>query len=371
MQKKSLESLVTIVKKLPETRRTSHGNIRHKLEDIVVIGLCTVLCGHDSFTAMEVVGNDREEYFRSFLELPNGIPDSDTFRRVFERLNPRELTSCLNEWLGAECGEKSVVAIDGKTIRGSANDKHKAFHVVSAFVAESQLTLGEVMVPEKTNEITAVPELLDLIDVDGAIVTADAMGCQKKIVEKIQKKKADYVIALKGNQGEFHADVALYLSDNDNDYSKISTVDKGHGRIETRDYVLSTDIAWLPKADCWKGLKSIGMVKTTVFKCKEQKETTDTRYYISSLSNAEEFAYAVRKHWAIENQLHWNLDVIFREDSCTAKKDNSPLNLNILRKIAMRLLNDARSGRDTKKLLMLKASLNPTAMLDMLFQWKK
>ena len=363
-----LKVLATILRRMPEPRRTNKGNIRHKLVDIIVIGLCSIICRGDSFEAMEYIGRERESLFREFLELPNGIPDADTFRRVFERLNPKELASCLNEWLGVEHDKRCVVSVDGKTIRGSGNDDHKAFHVVSAFVAENQITLGECTVPEKTNEITAIPELLELVDVEGAIVTIDAMGCQKKIVEKIGKRKADYVIALKGNQGEFHSDVALYFSEFADEHPKHTTVEKGHGRVETREYTLCTDVKWLDKTDCWKGLKAIGMVTSTVYRTKEQKETVDTRYYITSLGNVQEFAWAVRKHWSVENQLHWNLDVIFREDECQVRKDNSPQNLNILRKIAMRLLNTARSGRETKKLLMLKASFNPLAMLDVLFQ---
>lgn len=362
--------LATILQRMPEPRRTNKGNIRHKLADIIIITLCAMICRCDSYDAVEYFGHEREASLRKFLELPNGIPDADTFRRVFERLKPNELASCLNEWLGQEHEKRCVVAIDGKTICGSRNESHKAFHIVSAFVAENQLTLGEIAVPEKTNEITAIPELLDLIDVEGGIVTIDAMGCQKKIVEKIVKQKADYAIALKGNQGEFHSDVALYFSEFADSHPVHTTVEKGHGRVETREYRLCTDIGWIEKSDCWKGLKAIGMAKSTVYKTKEQKETVETRYYITSLQNAEEFAYAIRKHWSIENQLHWNLDVIFREDECRARKDNSPKNLNILRKIAMRLLNAARTGRMTKKLLMLKSSFNPDAMLDVLFQQK-
>ena len=229
-----LKLLATILYRMPEPRRTSKGNIRHKLVDIIVIALCAIICCCDSFDAMEYFGHEREEYLREFLELPNGIPDADTFRRVFERLDAKELALCLNEWLGTEHQKRCTIAIDGKTIRGSENEKHKAFHVVSAFVAENQLTLGEVTVPEKTNEITAIPELLDLIDVEDGIVTLDAMGCQKKIVEKICQRKADYVIALKGNQGDFHSDVELFFSEFANKYPKHTTTEKGHGRVETR-----------------------------------------------------------------------------------------------------------------------------------------
>ena len=366
-----LKLLATILQRMPDPRRTNKGNICHKLEDMVVIGLCSVICGGGGdFIAMECLGRAREEYFRNFLELPNGIADSDTFRRLFERLNPQKLASLLNEWLGIEHKKRCVVAIDGKTICGSGNDEHNALHVLSAFVAENQITLGELAVPEKTNEITAIPELLDIVDVEGGIVTIDAMGCQKKIIKKISKQKADYVVTLKRNQGEFHSDVALYFSEFAKQHPVHTTVEKGHGRVETREYRLCTDISWLNKTDCWDRLSGIGMVKSTVYRPKEKKETVETRYYITSLHEVEEFAYAVRKHWSIENQLHWNLDVIFREDANQARKDNSPKNLNILRKTAMRLLNTARSGRETKRMWMLMASFSPDAMFDVLFQRK-
>nr|WP_303149495.1 ISAs1 family transposase [uncultured Cloacibacillus sp.] len=192
-----IETLKDLIASITEPRRTNFGNIRHKLEDIIIIGLCTVICGGDDFIEMEDFGRTREEWLKQFLELPNGIPDSDTFRRVFERLNPKELSQCLSNWLDVEHRKRSVVAVDGKTICGSASVEHKAYHVVSAFVTENQITLGEIAVPEKTNEITAIPELLDLVDIKDQIVTIDAAGCQKKIAEKIIKKKADYVLRLK------------------------------------------------------------------------------------------------------------------------------------------------------------------------------
>ena len=195
-----IKGLKDVIKNITEPRRTAYGNIRHKLEDIIIIGLCTVICGGEDYGDMEEFGHSREKYLATFLELPNGIPDSDTFRRVFEKLDSNELSACLINWVSAERAERNVVAIDGKKICGSGNAQHKAYHVVSAFVAESQITLGELTVEEKTNEITAVPELLDLIDIEGEIVTADAMSCQRKIVEKIIEKKADYTIGLKQNQ---------------------------------------------------------------------------------------------------------------------------------------------------------------------------
>lgn len=290
-----LQSLVeTVREQLSDPRRISYGNIRHSLGAIVVIGLCAVICGGEGFEAMELIGNTRKTYFESFLDLPNGIPSADTFRRVFGLLDPKGLSKCLVAWLTVECASGEIVAIDGKTIRGSADETHKAFHIVSAFVADNQLTLGQLAVPEKTNEITAIPELLDIIDISETIVTADAMAYQKKIVEKISKKGGDYVIGLKGNQGEFHSDVALYFSEFAEKHPKHSQTEKRHGRVECREYTLCTDIKWLGRTDKWKNLKAVGMVRSNVYHCKEGKETQDIRYYITSLTDVSAFASAVR-----------------------------------------------------------------------------
>ena len=357
------------IKNITEPRRTSYGNIRHKLEDIIIIGLCTVMCGGEDFPDMEEFGKSRKEYLAKFLELPNGIPDSDTFRRVFEKLNPSELSSCLINWVCAERAERGVVAIDGKTICGSGNTQHKAYHVISAFVAENQLTLGELTVEEKTNEITAVPELLDLIDVKGEIVTADAMSCQKKIVEKIVEKKADYTISLKQNQPALYQDTEDYFHKFAEEIPSKITYDKGHGRIEKRVYRLLTDTSWLEQKNEWRGLNALGMVKSVVT---EKGETHEfTRYFITSLTNIDEFADSVRKHWSIENQLHWCLDVIFREDDSRARKDHSPLNLNVLRKTALNLVSQAQYGRISKKRMMFKAALDPDFFLKILFAPQK
>lgn len=237
-----IEELKEEIKNIQEPRRTRYGNIRHKLEDIIIIGLCTIICGGEDFADMEAFGKSRQEYLAKFLELPNGIPDSDTFRRVFEKLNPSELSSCLVNWISVERNSRGTVAIDGKTICGSGNDKHKAYHVISAFVAENQLTLGEICVEEKTNEITTVPKLLDLIDVKGDIVTADAMSCQKKIVKKIIDKKADYTIGLKQNQPELYKDTE--------DYFRAFSADiPSKTRIEKRAYQLLKNLSWLEQKD--------------------------------------------------------------------------------------------------------------------------
>ncbi len=249
-----IEKLKERLKDVTDPRR-SYGNIRHKLEDIIIIGLCTVICGGEDYADMEEFGKEREEFLRKFLELPSGIPDSDTFRRVFERINPDELSACLVDWLDAELPERCIIAVDGKTIKGSQNADHKAYHVVSAFVAESQITLGEVTVDEKSNEITAVPELLDLFWLDDTIITADSMSCQKKIVEKIVSENADYVIALKSNQRSLYNFAKQCFSSK---FPCFETREHKHGRDEIRTYYLNTEIDEFPQIWQWSGLKAIG-----------------------------------------------------------------------------------------------------------------
>lgn len=361
-----IEELKTALSRVEDPRRTTKGNLLHKLEDIIIIGLCSLICNGSDFVDMEEFGEARQEWLKQFLELPHGIPDSDTFRRVFERLNPAELAECLYDWLSGHRAEGSVVAIDGKTICGSGNQRHRAYHVVSAFVAENQLTLGEVAVDEKSNEITAVPELLELVDVEGSIVTADAMSCQKTVVQKICEKKADYVIALKNNQPTLLSNAALYFDAFAAELPAISTHDKDHGRIEFREYRLATDISWLDERRQWDGLKSVGMVRTRRI-CNDQ-ESSETRYFLTSLTDVEQFAYASRKHWSIENQLHWCLDVIFREDSARARKDLSPLNLNVLRKTALALCKSVDFGkRVSLQKKRFRAALSPETFLHILF----
>lgn len=255
--KMDIEALKKMLAEVKDPRR-KWGNKRHKLEDILIIGLCTIMsCGED-FVDMEEFGKDREEWLRSFLELPNGIPDSNTFRRVFERIDSGELAKCVNAWLGyAGRNRGRSVCIDGKTICGSKNEAHKAYHVVSAWVSENEISLGELAVEEKSNEITAIPQLLDLIDVEGDIVSIDAMGCQTDIAAKIRRKKADYVLALKDNQSNLHEEVRTYFDWLKRDRPKgehydswSSDIEKRHGRIEKRGIMVAS-VGWLEKKEDW------------------------------------------------------------------------------------------------------------------------
>ena len=243
----NIEKLKEEVSKIKDPRR-QYGNLRHKLEDIVIIGLLSTTSMGEDFEDMEIFGLNREKWLKTFLELPNGIPDSDTFRRLFERLNPKELSKYLNVCLEnlRKNGKKySIINIDGKNINGSGNGEHNPDNVVSAWDSENQITLGEIKTEAKSNEITAVPVLLDILDIKGSIITADAMNCQKTIVDKIVKKEADYVIRLKGNQGTLYSDVELYFKDFKDKKKCIATFDKDHGRIEKREYFYERDIDWL------------------------------------------------------------------------------------------------------------------------------
>ena len=355
--------------------RRPWGNIRHKLEDILIIGLCTIICGGEDFVDMEEFGRERKDWLSKFLELPNEIPDSDTFRRVLERVNPAELSLWLNDWLKTESQAGGrLVNIDGKTIRGSKNHKHSAFHVVSAWVGENSITLGELAVDERSNEITAVPKLLDLLDIKGDIVTADAMSCQKDIARTIIEKEADYVLALKGNQPAMENEVKKYFSWLEHDKPRkepfevwSSPPEKDHGRLEIRE-VTVIPAAWYVHKDDWKNLQSFIQVRSSV--TQKDVETVSCRYYISSLRvSACRFSEIIRGHWSIENNLHWCLDTAFGEDSARARKDNSPLNLNVMRKLSLSLLKLSYMGkRVSLKKKMFKAALNQDRLLVVLVQ---
>ena len=361
----SIQTLIERVCGITDPRR-QYGYLQHKLETIIVTAFCASICGAEDYEDIEEFGKARRAWLETFLDLSNGVPDKDTFRRVFERLNPAEVAECLYGWLGHRDCRGKTVSIDGKTICGSRNAAHSAYHVVSAWVGETHITLGEVAVEEKSNEITAIPKLLDLVDVAGATVTIDAMGCQTDIARKITGKGADYCLALKGNQPGLHEDAKLYF-ENLQAGQKLATLEKDHGRIEERNYALETDIGWLSSKKDWAGLNAIGAVKSTVFE--KGKERIETRYFITTLTDVKRFAEAVRGHWSIENQLHWRLDVTFGEDAARARKDNAPLNWNVMRKTALPLLRDASIGKKTSiKRKMFMAALDVGILERILFE---
>ena len=326
---------------------------RHKLLDILVIALCSALCGIDDWAGVELFAELKEDWFRTFLELPGGIPSHDTFGRVFSRLDPKAFEACFRNWITAlaESATEGVVAIDGKSLRGSFDtaSSKSPLHMVSAYSASSGLCLGQVSTDTKSNEITAIPALLQTLGLKGCIVTIDAMGCQKEIARQIvADAKADYVLALKGNQGTLHQDVRDYFEApttpwRDAPPSVFEETDKGHGRIEIRRVIATDDLGWLTQRKDWRGLASIVMVEGT--RIIGEKETTERRYFISSLpADAAKIGRAVRQHWGIENRLHWCLDVTYNDDASRIRKDHGPQNMTVLRRLAVNLLRQIELG---------------------------
>lgn len=328
------------------TDKRQPGKVKHNLLEIVVMTICAVIAGCEVWEDIYDYCRVKESWFRNSLgmKLENGIPSHDTIQRVWSMIEPTEFEKCFCAWIEAVCQKTKgeIVSIDGKTLRRSGGNEQKPIHMVSAWASEQQLVLGQVAVEEKSNEITAVPQLLEMIDVSGCIITADAMSCQKGIVKKISEKQADYVVSLKENQPLLHKEVEEYFAGAVKEASlyphieSSRTVDSGHGRIESRTYYFSTEIEWYEDRGQWRNLHSVGMVCTKVES--NGQTSTDRRYYISSLPDIESFAKAVRNHWGIENSLHWCLDMTFHEDYSRIRKDHSAENMAVVRHIALNIL---------------------------------
>ena len=344
-----------------------HHNRLHKLIDVIIITICAVVAGADTYEQIENFGKKRKKWLSKFLELPYGIPSHDTFGRIFEKMNPREFQNCFKFWIESVTDQTKgqVIAIDGKTLRRShdkSTDK-KAIHMISAWAASNQVILGQLKTEEKSNEITAIPQLLRLLDISGCIITIDAMGTQKKITQTIIKNHGDYVLALKKNHKELYYDTVLFFKEMENmksegfTFDEYETVNGGHGRIETRKYTMTSDITWLQDKEKWTGLKSIGMVESTreiKGECSNEK-----RYYISSLQcDAKKFGNAVRSHWGIENSLHWVLDIAFREDESRIRKGSAPENFAAIRHIALNLLRNNKTFKGSVKTKRLNAAMD-------------
>lgn len=324
------------------------GKVRHRLKDILVIVLLATLANADDWVEIGIFAQYHEVFLRKYIRLENGIPSHDTIQRVMALISPDLMQQIMARWhevLNSEKGEKlkKIIAIDGKTMRGNTQNGSKPSHIVSAYCDEDGFCLGQVAVEEKSNEITAIPELLDRINVKGQVITIDAMGTQTAIAEKIRQKRADYVLALKGNQGTLHDDVKLYFQDDEvckklekaGNYKR--AVEKAHSQIEVREYYQTEDIKWLTQRQNWKGLKSIGMERKTITR-PDGTISIEYRYYISSLKNSIElFSRAVRRHWSVE-VMHWHLDVTFREDANQTIDKFAAQNMNIIRKLCLSIL---------------------------------
>ncbi len=349
----SIASIEAHFASIPDPRRVD-SRTPHRLLDIIVIAICAVICGADGWVGVEAFGKAKFNWLKTFLSLPYGIPSHDTFGRVFAVLDSEKFEHCFFKWVSSVSGltEGEVVPIDGKTLRGSydrENDK-AAIHLVSAWSSANGLALGQIEVEEKSNEITAIPKLLDLLDISGCIVTIDAMGTQTEIAQKIADEDADYVLALKKNQPHLYEDVQFLFDDlehnlmpgsyDDCHLDKAQTVEKNHGRIETRQAITLSGkdcISSLRNAPGFANIETV--VKVTAQRDINDKISVESRYYISSLdSDATKLLDATRTHWGIENSVHWVLDVAFREDECRIRKDNAAHNFGILRRIALNLL---------------------------------
>ena len=354
-------SLITHFQNLPDPRVNRTKD--HELNDILVIDICTLLCGGESFNDREDFGHAKRDWFETFLTLRHGIPSHDTFNRLFAALDPEAFGECFVRWTQSlrQALAQEIVALDGKALRRALNTDQSMKYVVSAWAESNELVLGQWKVADKSNEITAVPELLRVLELAGCIVTMDAMGCQKKIAREIREADADYVLALKGNQETVHEEVKTYLdaalleritprpvgaklSPGAATLAVWETVEKDHGRIETRRYYQSAELDWFADRSKWEGLRSVGMVEAA--REVGGKTTVERRHYLSSLPlGVETFARAVRGHWGVENKLHWVLDVWFREDQSRARAGHAAENLATLRRLALNLLQREKTKK--------------------------
>lgn len=342
-----MKALLDYVSTVTDMRQEK--KVLHKMMDIIMLVFFAMLANADDWVEMEVFGKEHEDFLQKYLELPNGIPSHDTIQRVFAMVPSEFLENFQKQWnemLNSDEGSKikRLLAIDGKTQRGNAGKNRKANHIVSAVDANG-FCLGQKRVEEKTNEIKAIPELLDCLDIKGTIITTDAMGTQTAIVRKIRQKRADYVMALKANQGSLLEDVSLYFSDKEflKKCAYKKTMEKARGKTEKRECWQTDDISWLNRKKEWSGLKTIILTRNTVIN-PEGEAGTEERYFISSLPlGIGEVARAVRGHWMVESY-HWHLDVTFREDGNHTLEKQAAYNLNIMRKLSLNILKLAEIG---------------------------
>jgi predicted transposase YbfD/YdcC len=353
-------------------------NIEHQLFDIMALAILGTICGADGWVEIEQFGYQKLNWLRQYLWLGHGIPSHDTFGRVFARIDPEEFQASFMNWVQAlhEITQGQVIGIDGKQLRGSHNRSQgkRAIYMVSAWAEQNHLVLGQRKVAEKSNEITAIPELLRLLEIKGCIVTVDAIGTQTKIAKQIIQAEGDYLLAIKHNQGKLHRDLEMLFSYDQNrnfedtSYQYAKEVQKGHGRIDVRECWVTADpeyLASVGQAQKWSNLQSIVMIVRKRIIAGE--ETIKTRFYISSLeANAKRILTATRQHWGIENGLHWVLDIAFNEDRSRVRKEHAPANLAVLRHMAVNLLKQETSAKGGIKAKRLQAGWNEDYLLKIL-----
>lgn len=341
-------SLMEVLDGIEDTRRAR--SVMYPLHEILIIMLLAIICGATSYEKIELFGKSKKKWLGTFLSLEYGIPDACTFRNVIKEIDTEKLHLVFCDWMKSAVAElRGVIAIDGKQARRTKDAKKRPLHVVSAFSYECGLVMGQMACEEKSNEITAIPKLLEMLEIKGCIITIDAMGTQKEIAEKIIEKEAGYILALKENQKTLYNNVKLYMDEikkeketlESQNYCK--TVEKGHGRIEIRECIISEEIRWLDNKQDWKGINGIGAIYCTIEE--NGHKSQQSHYFIYSCKGltAEQVMQNKRSHWSIENSLHWILDMAFREDESRARKDNSAENLNVLRQIALNILKSETS----------------------------
>ncbi len=327
-------------KTIPDHRIKRHK--RHEVEEILLVTFCGLITGCEGWNDIELYGKTKIDFLRRYFPFKEGIASDDTLRRFFRALDPDRFESCFVEWVKSFqlSLESKIIAFDGKTSRRSFDGENKPLHLLSAFASELGISLGQIKVDEKSSEITAIPQLLEILDLAGAIITIDAMGCQSNISEKIVEKSANYILALKGNQGNLHEDVELLFNRKRRKLKRFSykKTTKGHGRMETRKCTVIESIDFLRKRHPhWKNLTSVIEMEAT--RDIKGKVSTEKRYYISSLNaNPRKIAHAIQQHWGIENKLHWVLDVCFNDDQSRIRKGNAPRNIAIIKKTALNLM---------------------------------
>lgn len=374
MNKTEQKTLMELLAEIPDERK---GNaLKHILSEVIAIGILCIMCNGMTFTAMELFGRTHEKELREIMKLPYGIPSHDTFRNIFSRIDPAAVEKCFSIWLNGmkealgelKNGEKTghVVAIDGKTIRNSAHDTHKAHHIITAYCSDLRIVLGQMTTEEKSNEITAIPKLLKLLQIKGCTVTIDAMGTQRDIAAAIIEKEADYILSVKGNQPDLQESIQLQIESELEHRTQAEfeangqfayTIDKGHGRIDKRECWIFPDMSWYDRAGLWAGIAGCAMIiSTRTFS--SGKSSTEKHYYIYSRKEltANEFLSMQRSHWGIENSLHWVLDVTFKEDSANVRIGNAAVVLNMIRKLVMQMLKADSSVKGSMKSKLLRCA---------------